>query len=113
MKKYSILISILLLCGCNKADIKKQKETEIKEHLYTMVDKIFSKEEWMNGRVKVDTYTLTLHDLEYMLGNDITLEKENNCDVNNTKVEFIVKEPTGPNKTNYEYNFILDCKIEE
>ena len=115
MKKALIILMILLLVGCNsKTETKPVKSHEeiLKEQLMTYAKEIFERDEWLKGGIREDTYTITLRDLQDHLYKDITQfvnEEEKQCDLDQTKIEFIVEKLTEEGKTNYKYNIVLVC----
>lgn len=115
MKKIILIIFIaLLIVGCDKLNNKQMKELE--EKLMIQAKEIFETELWTNGGIKVATYTLTLRDLKEKMKKDISEFKNPNtnevCNIDKSKIDFIVLEQVEPDKTNYKLKVTVVCEEE-
>lgn len=105
-----LIIFTLLLVGCDKNNEQENKEileSQLKEYANNIFDI-----EWLSGGIKAKTYTVTLSDIKDKLGFDTSMFKNkdgDDCDFENTKIEFIVKEQIVPDKTNYELKYYIEC----
>lgn len=119
MRKYLkivniLILSLILLMGCTNKSKYEKEYKEMKSNLTEEAKKIFLTDEWIKGRVKEDTYTLTLKDLKQNLNLDISKyknpETKKECDDEKSKIDFIVSRQTEPDKTNYTLNVTLVCE---
>ncbi len=113
MKKIILIVFIaLLVIGCNKLSEKQIKELESK--LMEQAEEIFITDLWTNGGIKTGTYTLTLRDLKEKMKLDISEFKNPNtkeyCDIDKSKIEFVVSEQKEPDKTNYQLKVAVICE---
>lgn len=128
MKKIFIIsICLIALAGCNKKEKKEEvkvdetkeeekiiasKKSELEEKLLEYGKLVYENDTWLNGGIEPFTYFMTLKEMNErnkydinMFVNPVTGES---CNLDNTRVEFIVKEKT-TDKTIYEWNTVLDC----
>ena len=111
MKKIILLITIVLLTfGCGKNDNVKEERNEVVKTLESYAEEIFNTEAWMSGGIKEGTYSVNVKDMKEKMGYDVTMFENAECDLENTKVEFVVTKQTHNEKTNYSFNYIYDCK---
>lgn len=103
----SILIIIFIVSFIGVSNTEDRLKFKLKEY----AKEFFETDSWMDGEVKVDTYTITLEDLSRRLEKDTTIFKKYNCNVKNTKVEFVVHPQLRQGQTNYTYNIVLDCDL--
>jgi hypothetical protein len=115
MKKILILFTtILLVCCCNSnKKIEKEKIEELNSKLMQYAKEIFETEAWTKGGIKEGTYTVTLKDLKEKILVDVSDFKNpitnKLCDMNKTKIDFIVSRQLEPEKTNYKIETTVDC----
>ena len=107
MKKIIILgVSILFLtAGCVSAKQAKSLKATLKNY----GEAIYGSNGWENGGIKTGTYTTTLRQLGEDYGYDISEFKKEKCNLDKTKIEYVVKTQKKALKTNGEIKVILDC----
>lgn len=102
-----ILIIIFVVLFVNPSNTQDRLEYKLKEY----GKKYFENDTWLNGGIAQGVYSVSLQDLEEKLKEDISVFNKYNCDVENTRVEFVVGKEIEKGKTNFSYNIILDCDI--
>lgn len=111
MKKILLIVLIVfLVVGC---DSSEKLNNELEKKLMNQAKEIFETDAWTKGGINVGTYTLTLRDLKEDMKLDISEYKNSNtdeaCDIDKSKIDFIVSEQTEPDKTNYELKVTIVC----
>lgn len=114
MKKIFIFFIVLFtLVGCGNK-LTEDDKTNLNNMLIKEAKQIFEVDAWINGGIKEGTYTLTLKDLKEKMNKDISKyinpHTEEMCDIEKSKIDFIVKKQKEENKTNYEINVTLVCE---
>ena len=121
-----ILITILLLTGCSSKNEtteeiittkpvvdKKEKLTEAENILLNYGKLIYENDTWTKGNVQVMTYHMSLKEMQDINKYDISMfinpETGKQCDLEKTKIEFVVKSSTST-KTEYSFNPVVVCE---
>ncbi len=118
-KALIVLVFILMLCGCqdkkeennnNDVDVKYE---EMKDKLIEYGKLIYENDQWLKGGIEPGTYYMNLRDMSERNNYDISMFinplSNEKCDVDETRIEFIVKDTTTDEKTDYEFNPVLVC----
>jgi len=119
MKKYFIIFLLLfLLSGCDKKEQKIQEENDNKyeqmqEKLIEYGKLVYENDQWLNQDVDTITSVMTLKDLyernHYdisMFVNPVTGEQ---CDLEKTKIVFILSGKKSDGTQNYKFEPYVDC----
>lgn len=115
MKKVILIVFMaLLVVGCGKLTEAQIKDLEDK--LMVQAKDIFETDVWTKGGIKEGTYTLTLRDLKEKMDIDISEFKNpktnESCNIDKTKIDFIVLKQDKPDKTNYKLEVTVVCEEE-
>ena len=127
------LVCILLITGCNEKTnnngdkdknktpvVKKLTQEEINLKYDEMKSKlieygklIYENDTWTKGNVQVMTYHMSLKEMQDINKYDISMfinpETGKQCDLEETKIEFVVKSSTST-KTEYSFNPVVVCE---
>lgn len=127
------LVCILLITGCNEKTnnsgdkdknitpvVKKLTQEEINLKYDEMKSKlieygklIYENDTWTKGNVQVMTYHMSLKEMQDINKYDISMfinpETGKQCDLEKTKIEFVVKSSTST-KTEYSFNPVVVCE---
>ena len=125
MKKLLLIVIILLItAGCGKCEecedcqkvleeykIAISKET-LENKLIEYGKLVYENDTWLKGGIEPRIYFMTLKELNERNGYDISMfvnpTSKEMCDLENTRIEFIVEEKT-QGETIYKFNAKLDC----
>jgi len=121
------LLVVFLLCGCGnveKIDSENLSKNEIELKYKEMENKlieygklVYENEQWLNENAVEITTAMTLKDLSERNGYDITMfinpETKEKCNIDNTKIEFIINDVSDLNNIKYKFNPILVCGDDE
>ena len=106
------LIMLFILSGCTNKVVEDKMET-LKKDLNEKAKEIFGTDEWTKGGVKEGTYTVTLRDIKEKMNKDVSEYKNpdtnKECDLDKTKIDFIVSTQKEEGKTNYKIKITLVC----
>ena len=119
-----LVFCILLLCGCENTDNNEISDEEIDLKYKEMKNKlieygklVYENEQWLNDEAVETTTAMKLKDLSERNGYDISMfvnpETNEQCDLENTRIEFIISDVTDLNHIKYEFNPILVCGDED
>lgn len=106
------LIMIFILSGCTDK-VKEDKMELLKKDLNDKAKEIFGTKEWTKGGIKEGVYTVTLRDIKEKMNKDISAyinpDTKKACDLDKTKIDFIVSKQKEEGKTNYKIKLTLIC----
>ncbi len=114
MKKiFILLVLIFSLFGCGKK-LTEEQEKKLNNMLMQEAKEIFEVDEWINGGIKEGTYTVTLRDIKEKMNKDISKYVNPNtdemCDLDKTKIDFIVSKQKKENLTDYNIEITIACE---
>lgn len=123
MKKIIIFGLFLLLVGCqnmtpsnNKLsdDEINLKYEEMKNKLIEYGKLVYENKQWLNEKSEIITTDMSLRDLSERNGYDISMfvnpETGKKCDLDNSKIEFIISNVDDLENIEYKFNPILVCE---
>lgn len=123
MKMIIIICSCLLLLGCQDNNNNGLTDKEIKLKYEEMKDKlieygklVYENEQWLNKNSKIVRTYMTLRDLSLNNQYDISMfvnpKTGKKCNLDNTKIEFIISNVDDLENIEYKFNPILVCDVE-